>query len=169
MKYTLLPETDIKVSKICLGTMTWGKQNSEQEGHEQMNFALEKGVNFFDTAELYPVPAEAETYGETERIIGTWFKKTGQRQNIILASKIAGPGAYTKHIRTTGFKKEASKEAVHLNDYKQIILTFINYIGPNVLLTHLEYEDINTSQVTNGKIISMKSYVFLMILLRVVK
>ena len=88
MKYTLLPETDIKVSKICLGTMTWGKQNSEQEGHEQMNFALEKGVNFFDTAELYPVPAEAETYGETERIIGTWFKKTGQRQNIILASKI---------------------------------------------------------------------------------
>ncbi|MED6303320.1 MAG: aldo/keto reductase, partial [Bacteroidota bacterium] len=115
MKYTLLPETDIKVSKICLGTMTWGKQNSEQEGHEQMNFALEKGVNFFDTAELYPVPAEAETYGETERIIGTWFKKTGQRQNIILASKIAGPGAYTKHIRTTGFKKEAIKEAVHLS------------------------------------------------------
>ena len=115
MKYTLLPETDIKVSKICLGTMTWGKQNTEQEGHEQMNFALDKGVNFFDTAELYPVPAEAETYGETERIIGTWFKKTGQRQNIILASKIAGPGAYTKHIRTTGFKKEAIQEAVHLS------------------------------------------------------
>mgnify|MGYP003343960643 CR=1 FL=1 len=90
MKYTLLPNTDIKVSKICLGTMTWGKQNTELEGHEQMNFAFEKGVNFFDTAELYPVPAEAETYGETERIIGTWFKKNNNRDKIILATKVAG-------------------------------------------------------------------------------
>ena len=112
MKYTLLPDTDIKVSKICLGTMTWGKQNTESEGHEQMDFAYNLGVNFFDTAELYPVPAEAETYGETERIIGTWFKKTGLRDKIILASKIAGPGAYTQHIRSTGFSKDALTEAL---------------------------------------------------------
>ena len=112
MKYTLLPDTDIKVSKICLGTMTWGKQNTESEGHEQMNFAYDTGVNFFDTAELYPVPAEAETYGETERIIGTWLKKTGLRDKIILASKIAGPGAYTQHIRSNGFSKDALIEAL---------------------------------------------------------
>ena len=112
MKYTLLPDTDIKVSKICLGTMTWGKQNTESEGHEQMDFAYDTWVNFFDTAELYPVPAEAETYGETERIIGTWFKKTGLGDKIILASKIAGPGAYTQHIRSTGFSKDALIEAL---------------------------------------------------------
>ena len=112
MKYTNLPHTDIKVSKICLGTMTWGEQNTEFEGHEQMDFALEKGVNFFDVAELYPVPAKKETYGTTEEVIGTWFKKTGNRDKIVLATKIAGPGAYTAHIRSTGFSKESIKEAV---------------------------------------------------------
>ncbi len=112
MKYTTLPHTDIKVSKICLGTMTWGQQNTEAEGHEQMDYALEQGVNFFDTAELYSIPAKAETYGSTEKIIGTWFKKTGNRDKVILASKIAGPGPYTAHIRSTGFSKEAIAEAI---------------------------------------------------------
>ena len=112
MKYTTLPHTDIKVSKICLGTMTWGQQNTEAEGHEQMDYALEQGVNFFDVAELYPVPAGAKTYGDTERIIGTWFKKTGNREKVVLATKIAGPGAYTAHIRSTGFSKEAIAEAL---------------------------------------------------------
>ena len=68
--------------------MTWGNQNTEAEGHEQMDYALEQGVNFFDTAELYPVPATAETYAETERIIGTWFKKSGNRDKVVLASKL---------------------------------------------------------------------------------
>ena len=113
MKYTTLPHTDIKVSKICLGTMTWGNQNTEVEGHEQMDYAMTQGVNFFDAAELYPVPANAETYGETERIIGTWFKKTGNRENVILTSKVVGPGPYTAHIRKNGFSKEAISEAVH--------------------------------------------------------
>ena len=112
MKYSKIPHTDIEISKICLGTMTWGNQNTETEGHEQMDYALEQGVNFFDTAELYPVPATAETYAETERIIGTWFKKTGNRDKIVLASKIAGPGDYTEHIRTNGFKPAAIKDAV---------------------------------------------------------
>ena len=112
MKYTTLPTTDIKVSKICLGTMTWGEQNTEAEGHQQMDYALDKGVNFFDVAELYPVPANAKTYGETERIIGSWFNKTGNRDKVILATKIAGPGDYTAHIRNTGFSKEAIAEAL---------------------------------------------------------
>ena len=112
MKYTTLPNTDIKVSKICLGTMTWGNQNTEAEGHEQMDFALEQGVNFFDVAELYPVPANAETYGDTERIIGTWFKKTGNRDKVVLASKIAGGGDYTAHIRKGGINKENIFDAI---------------------------------------------------------
>jgi aryl-alcohol dehydrogenase-like predicted oxidoreductase len=112
MKYTTLPNSDIKVSKICLGTMTWGNQNSEAEGHEQMDFALEQGVNFFDTAELYSVPATPETYGATEKIIGSWFKKTGNRDKVVLASKIAGSGEYTAHIRKDGFSKRALTEAL---------------------------------------------------------
>ena len=78
MKYTTLPDTAIKVSKICLGTMTFGQQNTEAEGHAQMDYALEKGVNFFDTAEMYSIPASEKTYGSTEKIVGTWFKKTGK-------------------------------------------------------------------------------------------
>ncbi|MGR7813013.1 aldo/keto reductase [Lacinutrix undariae] len=113
MKYTTLPNTNIKVSKLCLGTMTWGNQNTQDEGFEQMDYALEKGINFFDTAELYPVPAEAKTYAETERIIGNWFQKTGQRDKVVLASKIAGPGDYTAHIRTNGFSAEAIEDAVN--------------------------------------------------------
>ena len=112
MRYTTLPKTDIKVSKICLGTMTWGNQNTQEEGFAQMDMALDKGVNFFDVAELYPVPATADTYAETERIIGNWFEKTGNRDKVVLATKIAGPGDYTAHIRTTGFSKSALNEAV---------------------------------------------------------
>ena len=112
MKYTKLPNTEIKVSKICLGTMTWGNQNTPEEAFEQMDYALEQGVNFFDTAELYPVPATPETYANTERIIGNWFQKTGNRENVVLASKIAGGGDYTKHIRTGGFTEQNITNAV---------------------------------------------------------
>lgn len=113
MKYTTLPHTNIKVSKLCLGTMTWGNQNTQAEGFEQMDYALDQGINFFDTAELYPVPAQKETYAETERIIGNWFEKTGNRDKVVLASKIAGPGDYTAHIRTNGFSPDALKDAVN--------------------------------------------------------
>jgi aryl-alcohol dehydrogenase-like predicted oxidoreductase len=75
MKYKKLGNTDLDVSLICLGTMTWGQQNTEEEGHEQMDYAVDRGVNFFDTAELYSIPPKAETQGSTETIIGTWFKK----------------------------------------------------------------------------------------------
>ncbi len=125
MKYTTLPNTDIKVSKICLGTMTWGNQNTQDEGFAQMDMALDKGINFFDVAELYPVPANAETYAETERIIGNWFTKTGNRDKVILATKIAGPGDYTAHIRTTGFSKDALNEAVN-NSLKRLQTDYID-------------------------------------------
>lgn len=85
-----LGRTDLMVSSCCLGTMTWGQQNTEDEGHAQMDYALERGVDFWDTAEMYSVPASAETQGSTERIIGTWFQKMGRRQDIILATKVAG-------------------------------------------------------------------------------
>ena len=114
MEYTTLPNSDIKVSKICLGTMTWGNQNTEADGFAQMDYAVEKGVNFFDTAELYPVPATKETQGRTSKIIGNWLKIKQNRDKIVLASKIAGPGDYTTHIRTTGFKGDAIRQAIDL-------------------------------------------------------
>ena len=113
MKYSYLPSTEIKVSKICLGTMTFGNQNSEHEAFEQMDYALDKGVNFFDTAELYPVPATPQLYADTEKIIGKWMKERKNRDQIVLATKIAGPGDYTKHIRTTGFSKNSIISAVN--------------------------------------------------------
>ncbi|WP_082050902.1 NADP(H)-dependent aldo-keto reductase [Neotamlana sedimentorum] len=114
MKYTTLPNTNIKVSKLCLGTMTFGNQNTEAEGHEQLDYAIDKGINFIDTAELYPVPATAETSGRTSEIVGTWLKKSGKREQVVLASKIAGTGDYTAHIRTNGFSKAAINEAIDL-------------------------------------------------------
>lgn len=85
-----LGNTDIEVSACCLGTMTWGEQNTEAEGHEQMDYAVLRGINFFDTAEMYAVPPRPETQGRTEEIIGTWFQKTGKRKDIILATKMCG-------------------------------------------------------------------------------
>ena len=91
MNYRKLGNTDIKVSTICLGTMTWGEQNTQEEGFEQMDYALDQGVNFWDTAELYSVPPKKETFGHTEIIIGNWFKNSNKREKIILATKVAGP------------------------------------------------------------------------------
>lgn len=99
MQYNLLPNSNINVSKICLGTMTFGEQNSEAEGHEQLNYAVnERGINFLDTAEMYSVPSKAETKGSTEKIIGTWLKNRNKRDDIILASKVCGPSANLAHI-----------------------------------------------------------------------
>lgn len=93
MQYRKLGRTDIDVSLICLGTMTWGRQNTESQGHEQMDYALDQGVNFWDTAEFYAIPPTPETYGKTETIIGTWFANNkARRGDVVLASKIAGPG-----------------------------------------------------------------------------
>ena len=112
MQYRKLGHTDIDVSVICLGTMTWGQQNSTEQAFEQMDYALDKGVNFFDTAELYPIPAHPDRYADTEKIIGNWFKKTGNRDKVVLATKIAGKAEFSKHIRTTGFTRETIISAV---------------------------------------------------------
>ena len=112
MEYNILPNSNIKVSKICLGTMTWGRQNNQQEAFDQMDCSIDKGVNFFDTAELYPVPATPDKYAITEEIIGNWFKQSKKRDKIILATKIAGPGDYTAHIRKTGFKGNSIENAL---------------------------------------------------------
>ena len=90
MQYRQLGNTDLKVSAICLGTMTFGDQNSEAEAHAQLDYALSKGINFIDTAEMYPVPPKADTYTKTETIVGNWLKKQ-PRDKIILGGKVAGP------------------------------------------------------------------------------
>jgi aryl-alcohol dehydrogenase-like predicted oxidoreductase len=95
MEYRKLGRTDVKVSAICLGTMTWGQQNTEAEGHEQMDYGVDQGINFFDTAELYSIPPRAETQGSTERIIGSWFASRGGRDRIILATKVVGRSQWT--------------------------------------------------------------------------
>ncbi len=99
MEYRRIPNTDLEVSLICLGTMTWGEQNTEAEAHEQLDYALEQGVNFIDAAEMYPVPPKEETYGRTEEHIGTWLASRQCRDKVILASKMAGPFARAPYIR----------------------------------------------------------------------
>jgi len=112
MKYTTLPNTDIKVSKICLGTMTFGEQNNEVEAHQQLNYATEQGVNFIDTAEMYSVPGRKETQGLTEKYIGTWLKNQ-KREDHILASKITGPSPGLSYIRDNmGFSDDAIDDAI---------------------------------------------------------
>ena len=91
MNYKKLGNTNLDVSTICLGTMTWGEQNTQDEGFEQMDYALDQGVNFWDTAEIYSIPPKEETFGSTEEIIGNWFKQTKKRDKVILASKVCGP------------------------------------------------------------------------------
>ena len=126
MEYNNLPGTNIEVSKICLGTMTWGRQNSESEAFEQMDYSLDHGVNFFDTAELYPVPATPERYADTERIIGNWLSSRKNREKIILASKIAGPEAFSSHIRKNmSFDKKNIDEALH-NSLRRLNTDYID-------------------------------------------
>jgi aryl-alcohol dehydrogenase-like predicted oxidoreductase len=91
MNYRTLPGTQLKVSGVCLGTMTWGEQNSEAEGHAQLDCAIAHGINFIDTAEMYPIPPNAKTQGRTETILGTWLRQRG-RDGLVIASKVAGPG-----------------------------------------------------------------------------
>ena len=99
MQKILLGSSDLKVSKICLGTMTFGEQNNETEAHSQLDYAIERGINFIDTAEMYPVMPRAETQGATERLIGTWLKKSGKRSEVVLATKVAGPSRNITWLR----------------------------------------------------------------------
>lgn len=98
MQYTKLPHSSLEVSKLCLGTMTFGEQNTQAEASSQLDYALERGINFIDTAEMYPVPPKAETQGKTEQFIGNWLEKSGKREKVLLATKVAGP-RNVPHIR----------------------------------------------------------------------
>jgi len=113
MKYKVLGNTGLKVSLICLGTMTWGEQNTQEEGFEQMDYAVEKKINFFDTAELYAIPPKEKTYGKTEEIIGNWFKERKNRKKIILASKIAGPGLSWIRGGGSQYSEKSIESAIH--------------------------------------------------------
>ncbi len=112
MKFNKLGNTNLDVSSICLGTMTWGEQNTQEEAFEQMDYSIDQEINFFDTAELYAIPPKKETYGKTEEIIGNWFEKRKNRKKIILASKISGPGL--DWIRGGGnqYSKKSIEEAI---------------------------------------------------------
>ena len=113
MKYTVLPNTELQVSKVCLGTMTFGEQNSETDAHSQLDFAIERGINFIDTAEMYPIAAREDTLGSTEKYIGNWLKKSGKRSELVIATKIAGPNRKMEYIRTPlDFSKKSILQAV---------------------------------------------------------
>lgn len=113
MKYQSIPNTDLKVSQFCLGSMTWGQQNTQEEAFQQLDFSLENGINFIDTAEMYSAPGKKETQGSTESIIGNWFAKSGNRHKVVLASKIAGPNRNFDHIRSPlNFSKASLNDAI---------------------------------------------------------
>ena len=99
MDYRRLGRSDIRVSAICLGSMNWGEQNSAQDGFTQMDLALERGINFIDSAEMYAVPPRPETQGHSEQIIGDWMRKRGNRDQVIVATKVAGPDAHLSYLR----------------------------------------------------------------------
>jgi aryl-alcohol dehydrogenase-like predicted oxidoreductase len=112
MRYTTIPQTDIRVSKICLGTMTYGQQNTEADAHEQLSYALDQGVNFIDTAEMYSIPGRKETQGSTERHIGSWLKDQ-KREDLVVATKITGPMPYFNYLRDNlGFSREVIHSAL---------------------------------------------------------
>ena len=113
MKFKKLGTTELQVSLICLGTMTWGTQNTEKDAFEQMDYSLSKGVNFFDTAELYSVPPNSDSYGKTEIMIGNWFEKRKNREKIILASKVAGPGCNWIRGGKNNFDQKTIGEAIN--------------------------------------------------------
>ena len=116
MEYNNLGQTDIKVSQICLGTMTWGEQNTEEEAHQQLNYAIESGINFIDVAEMYPVPPREETYGLTESYIGNWLSKRKDRDKIILASKVAAKAEWLPYIRGGQIKLDKKNIVQALED-----------------------------------------------------
>lgn len=126
MKYTTIPKTDIKVSKICLGTMTFGNQNTESDAHEQMDYAISQGVNFFDTAEMYAVPPSEATQGKTEEYIGSWFAKSGNRDKVVLATKIAGPNRGMDWIRKDLSYSKANLTLALENSLKRLKTDYID-------------------------------------------
>jgi len=125
MKYNTLPNTNIKVSAICLGTMTFGEQNTESEAHEQLNYAISKGINFIDTAEMYPVPGKSNTQGSTERFIGSWLKDQ-KREDLVIATKVTGPNPGISYIRNPLNFSNTSIDKALENSLKRLKTDYID-------------------------------------------
>jgi aryl-alcohol dehydrogenase-like predicted oxidoreductase len=125
MKGNTIPNTDIKVGKICLGTMTFGEQNSESEAHEQLDYAFSKGVSFIDTAEMYAVPGRKETQGDSERFIGTWLKHQ-KREDLVIATKITGPNPGLSYIRQPLDFSNKSIDSALENNLKRLQTDYID-------------------------------------------
>ncbi|WP_153771466.1 aldo/keto reductase [Labrenzia sp. CE80] len=140
MDYRRLGRTDLNVSSLCLGTMTYGEQNSEAEGHAQMDLALDRGVNFFDAAELYSIPPNRETQGRTERIIGTWFKARGTRDKVIMATKVVGRSDMD-WFRENGAKAKLTREQIEFAVDRSLRNLQTDYID----LYQLHWPDRNVS------------------------
>lgn len=139
MEYRRLGRTDLKVSSQCLGTMTWGEQNSEAEGHDQMDYAIDKGINFFDVAELYPIPPKRETQGRTERVIGTWFKERSSRDKVILATKVVG------RTDMDWFRKDGSKPRLDAKNIEEAVEQSLRNLQTDYIdLYQIHWPDRNT-------------------------
>lgn len=127
MQFRKLGNTGIDVSALCLGTMTWGQQNTEAEGHQQLDLAMDAGVTFIDTAEMYPPPGSAETQGRTEEILGNWLARTAQRDQLIIATKVTGPGEWVGHIRHgTGYRTRRNIEDALNNSLRRLRTDYID-------------------------------------------
>lgn len=158
MKYDQLGNTGIKVSKICLGTMTWGQQNTEAEAHEQLNYALSQGINFIDTAELYAIPINKNTQGLTEKYIGTWLKNQ-KREELVLASKAAGPNPNAlQHIRDgKGFSGKGFIEEAVNGSLKRLQTDYIDLYQlhwperPTNFFGSLGYTHVSDDAITDFK------------------
>ena len=105
MEYRNLGQTNLRVSSICLGSMTWGEQNTKAEGFRQLDMAIAGGVNFIDTAEMYPIPPKSTTYTKTETIIGDWLQQRGQRNDVVIATKVTGPAPWAQYMRDEGYPR----------------------------------------------------------------
>lgn len=126
MQFRKIPHTDLNLSRICLGTMTWGEQNSESEAHQQLDYAIERGINFIDAAEMYPVPPKLETQGRTEAYIGTWLAARKNRNKLILATKVAGPGGPISEIRPEARLDRKNIEFALDNSLKRLQTDYID-------------------------------------------
>jgi len=128
MEYRKLGRTDLSVSAICLGSMTWGQQNTQAEGHEQLDYAVDQGVNFIDTAEIYSIPPRPETQGSTERILGSWLAARKNRDKVILATKVAGRGD-SGWLRDDGGGTVLNRKNIH-SAIRPTMSISISCIGP---------------------------------------
>ncbi|MDD7909320.1 aldo/keto reductase [Pseudovibrio exalbescens] len=141
MDFRKLGRTDLNVSSLCLGTMTFGEQNTEAEGHAQMDYALDHEINFFDTAELYSIPPKAETWGRTEEIIGSWFKARGNRDKVVLATKVVGRSGMQ------WFRKDGSDTRLNPQQMREALEGSLRRLGTDYIdLYQLHWPDRSVSQ-----------------------